>query len=374
MKYDKDERIVMTLDAGGTNFVFSAIRANKEIITPITLPSNAHDLHSCLSTVSDGFTKVKEKIPRKPVAISFAFPGPAYYPNGIIGEPQNFPSFKGQGGIALGPMLKERFKLPVFSNNDGNLYAYGEAIAGFLPFINNLLEEAGSPKRYKNLLGITLGTGFGGGIVHDGQLFLGDNSTDAEICLLRNKLEPRFHAEESVSARGIKRYYASNAGIDIEDSPGPKEISEIASGKAKGNKEAAVLAYRMMGEVLGDVLANTITLIDAMVVIGGGISRAYSLFLPSVIKEMNGKFETASGGSIPRMFVKAYNLEDSNDMDLFINGELKEISVLGTDKKIRYDPLKRIGVGITKLGTSNAASLGAYAFALNKLDSSYRKT
>lgn len=38
--YVNDKRVVMTLDAGGTNFVFSAMQANKEIVEPITLPSN----------------------------------------------------------------------------------------------------------------------------------------------------------------------------------------------------------------------------------------------------------------------------------------------------------------------------------------------
>ena len=33
--YNNDNRIVMTLDAGGTNFVFSAIQGNKEIVVPV---------------------------------------------------------------------------------------------------------------------------------------------------------------------------------------------------------------------------------------------------------------------------------------------------------------------------------------------------
>ena len=102
------------------------------------------------------------------------FPGPADYPNGIIGDLGNLPGFR--GGVALGPMLEEKFGIPVFINNDGDLFVYGEAIAGFLPYVNGLLEKAGSPKRYKNLFGVTLGTGFGGGIVRDGELFIGDNS------------------------------------------------------------------------------------------------------------------------------------------------------------------------------------------------------
>ena len=46
-----DNRIVMTLDAGGTNLVFSAIRGGNEIVTPITLPSCACNLEQCLSLI-----------------------------------------------------------------------------------------------------------------------------------------------------------------------------------------------------------------------------------------------------------------------------------------------------------------------------------
>ena len=49
-----DRRIVMTLDAGGTNFVFSALQSGKEIIEPITLASHSDDLDTCLKTIIDG--------------------------------------------------------------------------------------------------------------------------------------------------------------------------------------------------------------------------------------------------------------------------------------------------------------------------------
>ncbi len=74
MKIEKDQRTVMTLDAGGTNFVFSAVQANKEIVEPITLASNAHDLTKCLHTVVEGFSRVRKVLAGEPVAISFAFP------------------------------------------------------------------------------------------------------------------------------------------------------------------------------------------------------------------------------------------------------------------------------------------------------------
>ena len=41
--YTNDNRIVMTLDAGGTNFVFSAIQGGKEIADPVVLPARLAD-------------------------------------------------------------------------------------------------------------------------------------------------------------------------------------------------------------------------------------------------------------------------------------------------------------------------------------------
>ena len=83
--YIHDNRIVITLDAGGTNLVFGAMRGCEYITEPVTYPSNAHDLDLCLDTMVKGFREVIDSLDEKPVAISFAFPGPADYPNGIIG-------------------------------------------------------------------------------------------------------------------------------------------------------------------------------------------------------------------------------------------------------------------------------------------------
>ena len=170
--YTNDNRIVMTLDAGGTNFVFSAIQGGKEIADPVVLPACADCLDKCLGNLVEGFKAIQAGLPETPVAISFAFPGPADYQAGIIGDLPNFPSFR--GGVALGPFLEDIFGIPVFINNDGNLFAYGEALTGALPDINRRLREAGSMKQYKNLLGVTLGTGFGAGVVINQKLLLGE--------------------------------------------------------------------------------------------------------------------------------------------------------------------------------------------------------
>ncbi len=366
MPYNTDNRIVMTLDAGGTNFVFSAAQAGEEIIEPIRLSAHGDNLSQVLQTIISGFEVVKSKLKEAPVAISFAFPGPADYPNGIIGDLKNLPTFR--GGVALGPMLQYHFGIPTFINNDGDLFVYGEAIDGLLPAINKELEVAGNPKRYKNLFGITLGTGFGGGLVIDGKLFLGDNSAGAEIWAERSKLHPLAYAEEGVAIRAVRRVYAEQAGIPFEEAPEPKDICSIAKGELSGNLAAAKEAWRQLAENAGDALANAITLVDALVVVGGGLSGASDLILPELVAEMNNPLCNIHGEPLCRTEVTAFNLEDVTQKTIFLKGQAKTIPIPGTSLSISYDPLQRVGVGVSRLGTSRAVSVGAYAFALYKLD------
>ena len=66
--------------------------------------------------------------------------------------------------------------------------------------------------------------------------------------------------------------------------------------------------------------------------------------------------------------VKVYDLDDETEFAAFCKGEQRELTVYGTDRKVNYDPQKRIGVLISKLGASKAISVGAYSFALSQLD------
>lgn len=366
MAYQDDKRIVLTLDAGGTNFVFSAMQAGKEVVTPVRLPAHAKDLDKSLGSMVDGFSQVIAQLSEKPAAISFAFPGPADYPNGIIDNVGNLPAYK--GGVAVGPFLENKFQVPVYINNDGDLFAYGEAIAGFLPKVNRMLEQAGSPKRFNKLFGITLGTGFGAGIVADGQLYIGDNSAAGEIWITRNKRHPKCFAEEGVSIRAVRGSYARIAGIDPADAPEPKDVYEIGTGKQAGNKDAALQAFAELGECIGDALANAITLMDGLIVIGGGLSAAYPLFIGSVLSEMNGSIESYAGDKLPRIVQRCFDLENADDQKLFIAGNVKELTVPGTDKRIKYDSLKRLGIGRSVMETSQAVSVGACVYALSQLD------
>ena len=360
-----DKRIVLTLDAGGTNFKFSAIQFGKIIGNPVNLPAEAVTLDEMLDKITNGFQALLDQFVERPSAISFAFPGPADYEQGIIGDLENLPLFK--GGIALGPFLQNQFNLPVFINNDGDLFTLGEAIGGILPQVNEALKKAGNPKRYKNLLGLTFGTGFGAGIVSKGELFTGDNSAQAEINRMRNHLLPETSIEDSVSIRAIKRVYAQEAGIAIHDCPEPFDIYKIGKGEAEGNKIAALKAFETLGKAAANAAADTITLIDGLVVIGGGLSGAADLFLPHFTAEMNSSFTTLQGDQLDRMEVKAFNLNDDKDSIAFYAPDLKQIPIPRSNKTIAYDVSKKVGIGISVLNTSEAVALGAYAFALQKL-------
>ena len=365
-KYKNDKRVVLTLDAGGNSLRFNAMKGEQFILDTITLPSNANNLDLCLETMVTGFKNVINQLGDvKPEAISFAFPGPADYPAGIIGGfLPNFPSFR--DGVALGPYLKEVFGIPVFINNDGDLFAFGEALSGALPEVNEKLAAAGSSKRFNNLIGYTFGTGFGIGCVVNGQLNRGDNSCVETYCLANPHINGVI-LEDSVAIRAVKRVYSEQSGVQ-DPNLTPKDIYDIAEGTRPGNQKAARAAFEEMGRVAGLAIAQAAQLIDGIVVIGGGISASAKYFMPYLLEEMRGTVKTLSGDTLNRLQMKVYNLDNPEEFAAFAKGEARELKIYGTEKTVTYDPQKRIGITIDKIGTSTAISVGAYDFALAELD------
>lgn len=363
--YDNDKRVVVTLDAGGTNFVFGAMQANEFVVDPLAMPAFNHDLDKCLESMVDGFSQIMAQLRSKPVAISFAFPGPADYKNGIIGGYlPNFPCFR--EGVALSAFLEDRFDMPVFINNDADLFACGEALAGRLPQINSRIKAAGSTRQFNNLLGYTIGTGFGFGFVSNNSLHIGDNSCVETFCL-RNKLFPELIVEEGVSVRGLKRSYARLSG-HTGHSYEPKDIFEIAEGSIPGDKMAAIGAFAELGRIAGDAIATAVSLIDGIVVLGGGITSARKYFMPALLEEMRSSIATFGNEPVRRVQMAVYDLDNNGEFEMFARGEQRLLKVHGSEKEVVYDPQKRVGVTISKLGASKAISIGAYNYALSMID------
>ena len=363
--YTQDNRIVLTLDAGGTNFVFSAIRGGKHIVTPLHLPAVTYELMPCLEQLTKGFQAVLDSLEEAPVAISFAFPGPADYENGVIGDLPNLPAFR--GGVALGPYLSKQFNLPVFINNDGNLYAYGEALFGFLPEVNKKLEEQGSTRRYKNLIGLTFGTGFGCGVVIDSLLLKGDNGCGGDVWLMNHLNKDGMIAEETVSLKGLVRKYEALSGEKTQNLT-PKDLFDIAEGKREGNQQAAKDAFFAYGEVAGDAIAHVLNIVDGVVVMGGGIANAAKYIFPGIDKQLNRTFTNSLNDSFPCLQMKVYDLMDHKQEADFYREENYVTKIPTTDLEVSYLGNRRTCLSKTNIGASTAISLGAYAYALHQLD------
>lgn len=351
--YENDTRTVLTLDAGGTNFVFSAIRGGREVVEPVRLDAVTDDALRCLEVLVEGFREVQKLLPEPASAISFAFPGPADYEAGVIGDLPNFPCFR--GGVAMGPYLEEVFRIPVYINNDGNLFAYGEALCGTLPQMNARLEAAGSSVRYRNLIGLTFGTGFGAGVVLDGELLRGDNGCGGDVWLMRNVFQPEQYAEENVSIRAVRRVYREVSGDQTPLTP--KDIFDIAEGTREGNAPAAREAFRRLGVAAADALAHALDIADGLVVVGGGLSGAAKYILPALVEAIN-----------PWLQMEVLDLTDEKGMERFLQDFSVMVPVPGTDRRVRYRSHKQTGITVSELGTSKAVSLGAYAYALRQLD------
>ena len=173
--------------------------------------------------------------------------------------------------------------------------------------------------------------------------------------------------EDGVAIRAIKRVYGEKSG-DLDHNLEPKDIYEIAKGERPGDMEAAKESFREFGEIAGYAMAITAQLIDGIIVIGGGLSASKEFFMPSLLKEMRDDLNTLNGDKVKRVQMEVYDLENPEEFEKFAKGNSRKIKVKGTDDYVEYDDMKRIGVAISKLGASKAISVGAYAYALSKID------
>ena len=324
--------LILTLDAGGTNFVFSAVRNGEIVGESVTLPSMANDLEACLDQIIGGLQEIHNSTGREAAAISIGFPGPADYKLGIIGECNNLPAFRGDG-VALGPMLEHHFDLPVFIRNDADLFAYGEALAGALPEINGALEESGSTLRYRNLLGITLGTGLGAGMVSNGQAARGGQLGGGGDMGAAEQVAPGF------SGRRRREYSRAEAGVrgDCAHAAG----GSAGAGGAGGDRASRPEGPQRGGAgIVSDALVKRWAMRSptrsrcstAWWCMGGGISAAHDLFMPAVMQELNAQYQPRDGAQAPRTLMRAFNLEDETDRRSLLAHKTRDIAVPRTDR------------------------------------------
>ncbi len=311
--YIHDSRTVVTLDAGGTNPVFGAMKGCEYITEPITYPSNAHDLDLCLDTMVSGFREVIDSLDEKPVAISFAFPGPADYPNGIIGGfLPNFPSFR--EGVALGPFLRKM---------NSAFRCSSTMMATCLPTARRYAElcliSTAALRKPEAASATAICWAIPSAPVSELEWWSTGSLTGAITPAWRLLSAPQdqkwYHSRGGVAVRAVKRVYAELSG-DLGHSFEPKDICEIADGKRPGDVAAARRAFEEFGETAGDAMAIAAQLIDGIIVIGGGITAARHLILPSLLGELRASLSTIGGDSVRRVQMEVFNLDDQAEFEV----------------------------------------------------------
>lgn len=67
--------------------------------------------------------------------------------------------------------------------------------------------------------------------------------------------------------------------------------------------------------------------------------------------------------------MEVFDLDDPKEFEKFAKGDVRTLKIPGYEDTVVYDPMKRIGVAISKMGASKAISIGAYAFVQSQLAS-----
>ena len=178
----------------------------------------------------------------------------------------------------------------------------------------------------------------------------------------------RTAINKGMKVKGIMRGYAGLLQEEIVDMDGTSVADTIGRGGTILYTARCPEFMTEEGQKCGAEICRKHN-IDGLVVIGGGITAARKWIMPGLLRELRAKMHTLSGDELNRVQMKVYDLDDEAEFREFAKGRLQPLKVYGTDRYVAYDPQKRIGVTISKLGASQAVSVGAYAFALSQLDS-----
>ena len=96
------------------------------------------------------------------------------------------------------------------------------------------------------------------------------------------------------------------------------------------------------------------------------MAAASPLFMPALVEAMNASFDRPSG-PLRRLIPRPFDLEDPAQVQRFLTAGPRALAVPGSPRTVPFDPLPRTGVGLSRLGTARAVSIGAYAYALDRI-------
>ena len=275
---------VLGIDVGGTKVAVAAVEGG-QTSHGVEHPTDLTSSEALLDGIAAGVNEVSARAGR-PDAIGIGVPSQVEFATGTVLSSVNIPL----AGVPLREGLGTRFGVPVFVDNDANCAGLAEA---------QLVPDPPAG----HLVMITLGTGVGGGVIIDGQIFRGATGLGAEIGHVvidadseGEQPEGRFPRPGSLewlcSGNGLEREATRRARAEPESGLGRVNAEKgRVSGRdavklAKGGDAGALDLFGWHGRYLGTGIAGVVNTFEPeYVVIGGGLSRCAELFLETARAE-----------------------------------------------------------------------------------------
>jgi len=264
---------IIGVDMGGTKIKAGLVAGDlieKEFYTRIDrLASEAEVLEVLCNAIAQVWDSEVD-------AIGIGVPSLVDAEQGIVYDVQNIPSWR---EVFLKDILQKRFPVDIHINNDSNCFVLGEKYFG-----------AGKP--FRNLVGLTLGTGLGAGVIVDDRLIAGANGGAGEFGSLPYRDD-------------ILETYASGKFFRLRSD----ETGETIKQMALEGDERALSWFTEFGDHLGHAIIAVLFSVDPeAIVLGGSISKDYLLFKESMWKRIQ---TFTYRRSIERLQVFPSDLENS---------------------------------------------------------------
>ena len=276
------EKYCFGVDIGGTGIKVGLFDVNGNLMDKWVIPTRKTDNgKDVLQDASDFIiNKISEKnmVKDQILGVGVGLPGPVK-DNGDVLELPNL----GLGYFNIEEEMSKMTGLKIKAGNDANVAALGE-------------QWKGSGKGFSDMVLVTLGTGVGGGIIHNGKIIAGSGGAAGEIGHLPvNTTETDSCGcgkcgclEQYASATGIVRLAKKALERNPKDSLLAKEAEISAKKVFDLAKEGDDLALEVVDEAcryLGVALASVAQVVDPQAfVIGGGVSKAGDILITHIEK------------------------------------------------------------------------------------------
>jgi glucokinase len=273
------DRSALAIDIGGTKLAAAVVDCEGELLASDRAPTTGAPTGDALyDRLEDLCRRVVSQARAEVEAVGVGCGGPMAYPAGIV-SPLNIPVWR---DFPLRERLIASFELPCIVDNDAKALALGE-------------HWRGSGEGSRNMLGMVVSTGVGGGVILDGRLlhgFAGNAGHIGHIIVWPDGplcgCGARGCVEGVASGSGLTRRLSTAIaeGTPTRLAPGASAV-EIAAAARHGDDFARWL-FRTAGEGVGRGIASSAALLDLeLVVIGGSIAlKAWDLLGPPLESEL----------------------------------------------------------------------------------------